>query len=222
MKKTIFFTAFSLFLALFISTNSYAASYDYGFSLIPVTPSNGAIDISDQLYVSVEEGTGGALFTFHNVIGIDSTVTQIVFGDSTDIFSSIGIAGSSSTDVEFESVSGGGGYTFSATSLFGSQPNYGLDHEDDWVSFFGTYSTTPTSFNSLKTVIGGTLNIALHVQRIPLANGGNGDASDKYILTGGPIPGGFGGPDPVPLPAALWLFAPALLGFMGFRRKTKS
>ena len=26
----------------------------------------------------------------------------------------------------------------------------------------------------------------------------------------------------VPLPAALWLFAPALLGFMGFRRKTKS
>jgi len=25
----------------------------------------------------------------------------------------------------------------------------------------------------------------------------------------------------VPLPAALWLFAPALLGFMGFRRKTK-
>lgn len=28
-----------------------------------------------------------------------------------------------------------------------------------------------------------------------------------------------GGPNPVPLPAALWLFAPALLGFMGFRRK---
>jgi len=36
------------------------------------------------------------------------------------------------------------------------------------------------------------------------------------------IPGGgiFG--NPVPLPAALWLFGPALLGFMGFRRKTKS
>jgi len=31
-----------------------------------------------------------------------------------------------------------------------------------------------------------------------------------------------GGPDPVPLPAALWLFGPALLGFLGFRRKTKS
>jgi len=28
--------------------------------------------------------------------------------------------------------------------------------------------------------------------------------------------------NPVPLPAALWLFGPALLGFMGFRRKAKS
>jgi len=28
--------------------------------------------------------------------------------------------------------------------------------------------------------------------------------------------------NPVPLPAALWLFGPALLGFMGFRRKNKS
>jgi len=27
--------------------------------------------------------------------------------------------------------------------------------------------------------------------------------------------------NPVPLPAALWLFGPALLGFMGFRRKAK-
>ncbi|MBV1899639.1 MAG: VPLPA-CTERM sorting domain-containing protein [Cycloclasticus sp.] len=30
-----------------------------------------------------------------------------------------------------------------------------------------------------------------------------------------------GAGNPVPLPAALWLFAPALLGFLGFRRKNK-
>jgi len=36
----------------------------------------------------------------------------------------------------------------------------------------------------------------------------------------GPGNGTFG--NQVPLPAALWLFGPALLGFMGFRRKTKS
>jgi len=36
----------------------------------------------------------------------------------------------------------------------------------------------------------------------------------------GPGNGTFG--NQVPLPAALWLFGPALLGFLGFRRKTKS
>jgi len=46
--------------------------------------------------------------------------------------------------------------------------------------------------------------------------------SHLSIYTTDTIPGGgiFG--SPVPLPAALWLFGPALLGFMGFRRKTKS
>jgi len=43
-----------------------------------------------------------------------------------------------------------------------------------------------------------------------------------YAMATGPGPGIdiFG--NPVPLPAALWLFAPALLGFMGFRRKSKA
>jgi len=41
--------------------------------------------------------------------------------------------------------------------------------------------------------------------------------TDSYIPPGTNI---FG--NPVPLPAALWLFGPALLGFLGFRRKTKS
>jgi len=36
------------------------------------------------------------------------------------------------------------------------------------------------------------------------------------------IPGGGTFGSAVPLPAALWLFGPALLGFMGFRKKTKS
>jgi len=40
--------------------------------------------------------------------------------------------------------------------------------------------------------------------------------------TGSDIPGTSIFGNPVPLPAALWLFGPALLGFMGFRRKNKS
>jgi len=56
------------------------------------------------------------------------------------------------------------------------------------------------------------------------ANGVFQDAShiSIYASLTGPAPGFdlFG--NPVPLPAALWLFAPALLGFMGFRRKSKA
>jgi len=57
-----------------------------------------------------------------------------------------------------------------------------------------------------------------------LNNGGLQPALSHISIysTNSDIPGGgiFG--NPVPLPAALWLFGPALLGFMGFRRKTKS
>jgi len=220
MKKTILFTVFSLFLTVLISTNSYAASYDYGF--VKIASTNGAIDISDQLYVSVEEGSGGALFTFHNIVGTQSMITQLVFGDDNGVFSSIAHVENSGSDVAFNKDIGSGGYGFTTTFDRASEPNSGLDHADDWVSFFGTYSAGYDFVSLSQSILANTFHLGLHVQRIPLANGDNGDASDKYILAGGPIPGGFGGPDPVPLPAALWLFAPALLGFMGFRRKTKS
>ena len=57
-----------------------------------------------------------------------------------------------------------------------------------------------------------------------LNNGGQtpGLSHISIYTTGSTIPdiSIFG--NPVPLPAALWLFAPALLGFMGFRRKSKA
>jgi len=43
-----------------------------------------------------------------------------------------------------------------------------------------------------------------------------------YTTTTGPEPGIDLYGSPVPLPAAVWLFGPALLGLMGFRRKLKS
>jgi len=57
-----------------------------------------------------------------------------------------------------------------------------------------------------------------------LNNGGSTPALSHITIyaTNSDVPGtGIFG-NPVPLPAALWLFGPALLGFMGFRRKIKS
>jgi len=74
-------------------------------------------------------------------------------------------------------------------------------------------------FNDLSDVNGGSFVI-----NFLNAGGQNPDVShiNIYKATGDFGTTILGGPDPVPLPAALWLFAPALLGLMGFRRKTKS
>jgi len=74
-------------------------------------------------------------------------------------------------------------------------------------------------FNNLSSVDGGSFIIDFLG-----AAGQDPDIShlNIYKATGDFTNTILGGPDPVPLPAALWLFGPALLGFMGFRRKTKS
>jgi len=228
MNKKINFTFFSLFLILLISTNSHAASYDYGFDKIT---SNGGEEIPEgQLYVSIGDEQDGASFTFYNLVGIESSITQIVFGDDSNIFSngtSTTIAKVGSSDeVHFTDYANANGddYTFSKVLQSSADQgiNDGVNASGEWIKFFGTYSGSFTFANLTQSILDKTFNIGLHVQGIPLASGLAGDASEKYILVdlNGPGPGGFG--NPVPLPAALWLFGPALLGFMGFRRKTKS
>lgn len=75
-------------------------------------------------------------------------------------------------------------------------------------------------FNNLEDVDGGSFVINF------LNASGNaiGEISHLsiYKATGDFTDTILDGPNPVPLPAALWLFAPALLGFMGFRRKNKA
>jgi len=236
MKKTINFTFFSLFLILLVSTYSHAASYDYRFDKIT---SNGGVEIPEaQLYVSIGDEHDGASFTFYNSVGIESSITQIVFGDDSNIFSdgtstTIAKVGSSN-EVHFTDSANANGNDYTFTKVLESDADKGIkdgvNASGEWIKFFGTYSDN-FNFESLTTsILDKTFNIGLHVQGIPLENSQTGDASEKYILVdnNGDGPGGFGDPTPppppgeVPLPAALWLFGPALLGFMGFRRKTKS
>jgi len=75
-------------------------------------------------------------------------------------------------------------------------------------------------FNNLTDVNGGTFVINF----LNASGDTFGEIShlNIYKATGDITNTILGGPNPVPLPAALWLFAPALLGFMGFRRKSKA
>jgi len=237
MKKTINFTFLSLFLILLVSTYSHAASYDYGFDKIS---DNGGVALPEgQLYVSIGDetldGVNGVSFTFYNLVGIESSITEVVFGDKDQILSNgtsttIAKVGSSD-DVNFTDSAKANGDDYTFTKVLQSNAdqgiNDGVNASGDWIKFFGTYSnnTSGTSFtfdDLAQSIIDKDFNIGLHVQGIPLLIPTNDDASERYILVdkNGPGPGGFG--NPVPLPAALWLFGPALLGFMGFRRKTKS
>ncbi len=215
MKKIKFFTVFPSLLALVFSSNLYAATYDFSFSQ---HSSNGNVDITDQLYVSVDDSDlTGALFTFYNDVGIESSITQVVFGDSGNIFSIIEQDGSSDgvvfeTDPNFNGNDYGFVKTYSESSTNGV--NTGVDSDTDWISFFGTFKTGETFEELLAAMESDIFNIGIHVQSI------NGEGSEKYVLNGEPIPGGFG--NPVPLPAAVWLFGPALLGLIGFRKKLNS
>jgi len=229
MKKTIFYTAFSLFLTLFISTNSYAALYGFEKHTDNDGSTVDALNVH-QLYVSIEDvSPTNVSFTFYNNVGIDSSITDIVIGDAGNIFSGIVIDSDSDTGNEtgvvfnsVQAVNGGGtdyGFTKELQTSTSNGIKPGIDASDEWLKLSATYTdqTNLSNFTDLANqILSGAFNIGLHVQGIS-------GFSEKYVLVdeNGPDgPGGFG--NQVPLPAALWLFGPALLGFMGFRRKSKS
>ncbi len=217
MKKLSFSSLLLLAYFLLVSSNSYAATIDYGFKkLAPNIES----DLSGQLYVSATEGTNssntGIFFTFHNVVGIASSITQLVMGDDDNIFSTIDLF-NSSTGVEFDKSDNLNGNNYGFTKTFSQSAtgtNDGVDSASEWVTLFAIYNTAE-NFNSLLSAISNKkLHMGLHLQSIfPTDN------SDRYVLSESPILGGFG--NPVPLPAALWLFGPVLLGLIGFRKKAK-
>jgi|TARA_R110002095_G_scaffold185271_2_gene162537 hypothetical protein len=103
----------------------------------------------------------------------------------------------------------------------------------DW-----TY-TGPTISSPFVIVLKGSTNYSAYLFKTlgDLVNGDEGTFLISFLNNGGQTPelshmsiyttdsdipdtSIFG--NPVPLPAALWLFGPALLGFMGLRKKVKS
>jgi len=200
---------------IFISSFASAASV-YTYSFIQDS-NNGNTDISNQLSMAVHDDGARAIFTFYNNVGVNSSIAQVYFDDSTiPLFSEIGFY-QQSAGVLFDQNGSGGKFgdptTFDTTFTSkkeGGMTN-GVDQSSEWVSFFGLYKTNNTFDDLISSIEKKKFNTGLHL--ISIDQVGGGDESEKYLLSSR-IPD-------VPLPAAIWFFAPALLGFLGFRRKNK-
>lgn len=215
---------FQLLLCTYVLiANNAIASTTYSYSFEQIT-NNGSTGLTNQLSMVIEEEVDESVsFTFYNDVGIDSSIAQVYFDDSSEpmltgvnfdsqsfgvIFDEDGSSGNIGTNYEFDTT-----YT---SKKEGSSTN-GVDTSGEWVKFSGELSAGIT-FESFLMGVGDLFNTALHV--ISIGESEN-DVSEKFVLntSGGPIITIDG--VVVPIPAALWLLGPVLLGFISFRRKIK-
>lgn len=217
----------SVFWLLLVSgaavSSAQAASLAYEFSRIS---SNSSENLGYQLGMRVKQHPGGVLFTLSNSLGVPSSITDIYFADAQSaLFSSISYYSDSGVGVSFDSqaapanLPGGNVIGFlanfsgdaNAQSIEGGVATKGIKHNGvdtaaEWVSFLGLWANA-SSFDRLIAALGDShFRVGLHVQSIGLAG-----KSDSYINQ----------PSAVPLPAAAWLFASALFGFVVIASRRK-
>lgn len=200
-----------------------AASLAYEFSRVG---SNSSEDLGRQLSMVIKERPDGALFTFSNSSDVPSAITDIYFDDARPtLFSRIAYHSDSGAGVSFDSqaapanLPGGKNIGFladfsgdsDAKSIEGGVVSKGVmrngvNTADEWVSFLGQWANA-TSFDGLIAALAsGHFRVGLHVQGI-----GQAGQSDAYVNQ----------PSAVPLPAAAWLFASALFGFVVVANRRK-
>lgn len=203
--------------------SAQAASLAYEFSRVG---SNSSEDLGRQLSMVIKERPDGALFTFSNSSDVPSSITDIYFDDARPaLFSRIAYHSDSGAGVSFDSqaapanLPGGKNIGFladfsgdsDAKSIEGSVVSKGVmrngvNTADEWVSFLGQWANA-TSFDGLIAALAsGHFRVGLHVQGI-----GQAGQSDAYVNQ----------PSAVPLPAAAWLFASALFGFVVVANRRK-
>jgi len=219
-----FVAIFGLGAALWLGgVSAQAASLHYQFERIT---GNASESLSRQLGMQVESRSGGALFTFRNDLGVASSVTDIYFDDHrSGLFRSIAYSADSGVGVSFDSqaapanLPGGKAAGFSASFSGDSNnrsvergvvtagvPANGLNRDGEWVSFLGFWAGAANFEGLLAAIDRGDFRVGLHVQAIGLSG-----TSDSYVNQ----------PSAVPLPAAAWLFASALFGFVVISNRRK-
>lgn len=212
-KRFSFLLSF-LFLLLFFVLNANAASTTIGFYCITNnSPTNCGIGEA-QLTVTVSDPAAGqVLFHFKNLAGGSaSSITDVYFDDGTllgiaSLTNGPGVSfaqdatppnlpGGSSISPPFEVTAG-----FLADSNPPVQPN-GVN-PGEWLKILFNLQSGGTYNDVISELADGRLRIGIHVQGF--ANGG----SESFVN------------NPVPIPAAVWLFGSGLLGLAGIARRRK-
>jgi hypothetical protein len=208
---------------------SHATSTTYDFYRITNNSSSSiGNQLGSQLRMTVEQAANGALFTFHNDVGIKSSITDIYFDDMIPkLFQTISMFSDSGGGVSFDSkaspsnLPGGNSMavkftadwsgdsdsksTYGGVKTSGVKEN-GVNQLGEWVSFFGLWAGSATFGGLMNALNSGDFRVGLHVQAI-----GTAGTSDSYVNQ----------LNPVPLPAAAWLFGSALVGFVMLSNRRK-
>jgi len=178
--------------------------------------------------ISAMESNNEVLFTFTNTADISSNLSEVYFDDGT-IFSQTSILNSLGGYTNFSDggkngVNPGnlpGGDTISP--IFEATADFGADTQGNAINGVNSSSDilgiiiklqSGLGFSALQqSLVDGTLRLGLHVRSIGIAGG-----SDSFINN--PFDADLD-PSLVPIPAAMWLFGPALLALPGvIRRKS--
>lgn len=177
-----------------------------------------AIGVSQLSVAVTDPGNDQVLFTFFNIGGDQSTISEIYFDDGT----LLGIAAIDNSDpnVSFSQdatppdLPGGNSISpaFNVTAGFladadNPAPKWGVSPGES-VGILFALQTGGSFFDVLDDLETGELRIGLHV--INFAN----DGSESFVNN----PGG-GPPTVIPVPAAVWLLGSGLLGLVALGRR---
>lgn len=193
---------------------------------IPLTfeniTNNSSVQLADQLavetsFVDTEAGTGVG-FTFYNNVGIGSSITDIYFdlGSNTNLFTEFSIIDESlgvSFDLTPHPENLPSGQTINFYSDFGGDSTVptadnGINATGEYITFLATLGSSFSYDDAMAAILNGSLRTGMHIQAI---EGGGAEDSDSYVNV-----------NPVPVPAAAWLFGTALFGFFATSRRKKN
>ena len=212
-------------LLLLLSITGVAKATTYNFACGAVNNAANCATGAAQFQTNVTDTATGAIFEFRNIGSGISSITDIYFDDyPLGILNLPGTLDDSASGVSFSSPASPGAPPAGASGFDASYSadsdspivanginQAAADSTSEWLKIEFDYANplTTTYTMLIAALNDGRLNIALHAQAI--GTGANETSEWLYITP----------PSPVPVPAAVWLFGTALIGFIGFSRRTK-
>jgi hypothetical protein len=219
---------------LLAATHASAADITYNFGRIT---NNYATDLASQLSITLWDAAGAnaefnntalvdgqVLFTVMNAVGTQSSISEVYFDDGllgpSQVINSLGgftnFTGGS-VGVNPGNLPAGENVGFQATAGFSvdtanGPPSNGVNTSTDILGIVFGAGDLVNFAGVAAAVADGSLRFGLHVRDLQVvgADGSTSTTSDSFV-------------NEVPLPAAVWLFGSALIGFAGIsRRKTKA